>query len=553
MRTLSILLSFFLAACDNSETRDAGTDAAVVALLPTCESLEADGTDMLDPVASTLVGTVVPNEDRLAVPMTQNPALERGETIYRGLGFDRVSRGPGMDRMRRTDIATSAAATGRRSIAWFVQYADFQLVDDESPARIASGDNALIPGGLRAQEAWLPFAISGMNQTLTRIEEASRPYDFGIVSGDCSDNGQENELRWVMELMNGTPGMHVDSGDDDDPIPGPGNDPKDPFDPVAFPAPWLFVPGNHDVLVVGIFLPDATQAAVAIGDTAVSGTRDYRRYYAPITNGTVPADPERRLLSRADIVAALLADSATPGPVGHGYEPGSTVSAGANYTYDAIPNLLRIITIDTNDDTGGSTGLVHQATYDYLAAELEQARTDGVLVMVSSHHATSSIDRFEGQLGSTVVPDAVDPSMLETLVASHPHVVAWLVGHSHNNRVRPVRAMPGTATPGYWEIMTSAMADYPGQARLIELVDNGDDTLSIFVTVVDFDADTCMERRYRRLMVMEWVAAWTDDVSSDPLDMNVELVVPISADARARVTAATGHDVIESETALRGL
>ena len=37
----------------------------------------------------------------------------------------------------------------------------------------------------------------------------------------------------------------------------------------------------------------------------------------------------------------------------------------------------------------------------------------------------------------------------------------------------------------WWEINTSAIADWPEQSRLIELMDNGDGTLSIFGTLTN--------------------------------------------------------------------
>lgn len=177
-----------------------------------------------------------------------------------------------------------------------------------------------------------------------------------------------------------------------------------------------------------------------------------------------------------------------------------------------------------------------------------------MLVILSSHHSTTSIDRFEGQLGSTEVEDALSAEELEALVASRAEVIAWLVGHTHDNRVRAVPG-PDAARPGYWEIMTSAIADYPAQARTIELVDNADGTLSIFATVLDYDTDDCFERRFRALMQMEWVAAWVDDVSRDPEDQNVELVraVPTSASAAVAAASASGDARIESVTTLMGL
>ncbi|MCC6876980.1 MAG: hypothetical protein IT378_21930 [Sandaracinaceae bacterium] len=539
---------------DIDASTDSGTtDAGPQQTLPACEDTEDVGEGVLAPVASTLVGTIVPEVARAAGALRQNPATEDGEVMYRAMRLDRYARGPGHDHARRTDLGGEAAAGTRRSIAYFAHLSDFQLVDDESPARLASFDNPATSGALRSQEAWLPHAISAMNRTLARVARPARGYDFGIVTGDCADSAQENELRWVIELMNGQPGTELDSGDDDDPVPGPDNDPKDPFDPVAFPGPWLYVPGNHDVEVVGVSAPTDALRAQAIGTRPVGGARDYRRWYAPASMRTITADPERRILDREDIVAMLLADSNMPGPVGHGYPAAADVSLGANYVYDAIPGLLRIVALDTSDLTGGSEGLVLRATVDgFLVPALEQAELDGVLVMLASHHATTSIDVFPGQLGTTPLPDAVPPAELETLIAGYANVIAWLVGHSHDNRIRPI-AGPDAAHPGYWEIMTSAIADWPGQSRVIELVDNGNGTLSIYGTLVDFDTDTCMERRYRRLLTMEWSAAWSDPVHLEPEHRNVELVRAIPATAATAVSEAAEGDRIESETTLRGL
>ncbi|MFK7984458.1 MAG: hypothetical protein AB8I08_00375 [Sandaracinaceae bacterium] len=555
-RLLGVLLCSMLGgACDEDPPPldvgppDAGpTDAGP--LFPTCESTEPGA--LLPPTRSTLLSTVA-HAERLTAAGPFNPATERGESRYHTMGLDSVSEGPGVDRVLRDDLGGAVPpTTGRRSLAWFVHYADFQLVDDESPTRLAVADTPAIPSGLRAQEAYLPRALSAMNRTLSELERDERPFDFGIITGDCADSGQANELEWVLAAMNGTPGLNFDSGEDDDPVPGPDNDPKDPFDPVAFPAPWLYVPGNHDVLVTGIALQTEDAMAAALGTRARNGTRDYRQRYAAVTQGEVPADPMRRLVDRSEIVQRLLDDVGDPGPVGHGYAPSPDLSAGANYAYDAVPGVLRVLGLDTNDDTGGSNGLVHRATVDaFLVPELERAATDGVLVVLASHHATSSIDVFRSQLGTEVVPDAVPPEELEQIVAGHPEVIAWLVGHSHDNRIRAVPDESGDH-PGYWEIMAPALMDYPGQARLIELVDNADGTLSIFATNVDYRETGCLEQRFRRLMVMEYTSAWTDHVNEDPRHVNVEMLRAIPTSATESLAGAVGSPRIESQTTLRG-
>jgi hypothetical protein len=244
------------------------------------------------------------------------------------------------------------------------------------------------------------------------------------------------------------------------------------------------------------------------------------------------------------------------GPVGHGFAATGTVdtSLGANWSHDLIPGVLRIVSIDTSDRTGGSNGMVLQETIDgWLIPELDRAVTDHVLVVLASHHAMHAIDPFEGQLGSTPVTGALTGDAVEAIVAMRPEVIAWLVGHEHDNRIRPVMG-PDAAHPGYWEIMTSAIADWPSQARTIEIVDNGDGTLSIFATLIDYDTDDCFERRYRALTQIEWVTGWSEVRTLDAPNHNVELLRSIPASAMSAITAAhaTAATRIESLTTLSG-
>ncbi len=545
------------ASGDTPSTPDVPGDTARATLLPRCEDTEPMGSAMDLPfVASTLVGTIDTVATRVAsADPTTNPSTEMGELAYRGMMLDQYRRGPGTARLRRVNLGGDVAVvdTARRSIAYFVHVSDYQFVDDESPARLAQTDNPVISGGLRPQDGHLARAISAMHRTLGRIERPARQYDFGIITGDCADSAQLNETRWFIAAMDGGR-INPDSGADDDPVPGPDNDPKDPFVATAFPAPWLYVPGNHDLMVVGINIPDDVLRARAIGTMPFTGTRDYRRWYAPVRTSAAPADPDRRLIERAEIARELRAGAATPGPVGHGYTSMPDLRYGANYAYDAIPNLLRIVAIDTSDTTGGSSGMIRRdALTMWLVPELQRAQTDGMLVMLASHHPTTSIDRRMGEIGAEVA-DAVPPDEIERTVAGFSNVIAWLVGHEHDNRVRPI---PGAdvAHPGYWEIETSALADWPGETRIVELVNNGNGTLSIFATLIDFDTMNCLERRYRRLQMMDFLAGWSSDHRGSAMDRNVELVIPTPTSTTTRVSAASAMAPprIESDTSLRGM
>lgn len=543
------------AAADSSDDVAADTGSRDTGpLLPACSDMDPDQPG----AASTLVASVQPMRAPLAMADTSpeaNPVTETGEQRYRTQGLDQYTRGPAQARLRRVELGGDVApATTRRSLAWFVHFSDTQLVDDESPTRLAQYDNPATSGAIRPQEAYLPRVMSAMNRTLTALARPERPFQFGVVAGDCADSAQSNELQWFMQVMDGARGIETDSGQNDDPIPGPDNDPKDPFDAVPFPAPWYFVPGNHDVLVVGVSVTDMAMSSRALGTLPSTGTRDYRQWYAPVTTNRVPADPRRALLDRATMVSTLRNGPATPGPAGHGFPTNATTTLGANYEADVVPGLLRMIAIDTSDTSGGSPGMLRQAQVDgFLRPALERARTDGVLAVLSSHHSTASMDQREGELGG-MVADAVAPSSVEALVASYPNVILWLVGHDHDVHIRPVRGASAQA-PGYWEVQSGAIADWPSQARTLELVDNGNGTLSIFGTMIDFQTNSCMERRFRRLALMDFLSGWERDHRGNDGDRNVELVVPLPAAAAARIAAASAAAPtrLESETTLRGM
>ena len=53
-----------------------------------------------------------------------------------------------------------------------------------------------------------------------------------------------------MGVLNGGT-VDPDSGLDDDPIEGPGNDPQDSFTAEGLDFPWIIAMGNHDELILG--------------------------------------------------------------------------------------------------------------------------------------------------------------------------------------------------------------------------------------------------------------------------------------------------------------
>ena len=71
------------------------------------------------------------------------------------------------------------------------------------------------------------------------------------------------------------------------------------------------------------------------------------------------------------------------------------------------------------------------------------------------------------------------------LMLKYPHAVAWVAGHSHENKIVPYK---GTDGGGFWSIRSSALVDWPKQNRLLQVFDNHDGNLSIFGTLIDHAA-----------------------------------------------------------------
>jgi hypothetical protein len=67
-------------------------------------------------------------------------------------------------------------------------------------------------------------------------------------------------------------------------------------------------------------------------------------------------------------------------------------------------------------------------------------------------------------------------------------VIAHVNGHEHQNYVLPHRCEDdGQGDNPFVEVSTAAHIDFPQQSREIELVDNGDGTTSLVLTVLDHD------------------------------------------------------------------
>jgi hypothetical protein len=265
----------------------------------------------------------------------------------------------------------------------------------------------------------------------------------------------------------------------------------------------------------------------------------------------VPPDPDRRILSTAEYKAEIGGR--------HGFkhvEAAERRASGGNATYYAFRPVkgVELISLDTVAEGGGSNGNLDHPQYRWLERKLRAARKAGRLVIAYGHHtlATMSNRRADEEAGScspTPKPGCdADPrrstpihrgtrgsAPVRSLLLRYPNVVAYVAGHTHDNRVDLVRR--GRA--GFWQINTASHADTPQQSRLIELMDNRDGTLSLFATVLDHAAPieapapgtAAAALTDTQLASLSRVLAWNDPQAERGAlgrrqDRNVELVLP---------------------------
>ena len=151
----------------------------------------------------------------------------------------------------------------RRSLSYFGQLTDFQLADEESPARVEFLDqdpSGFAKSAWRPQEALQPFVIDWSIRQLNLFAGASpvqqgdgsrAPMGFTLLTGDQADNKQLNENRWVRTLI---------EGGTLDPNSGSSN-PLD-WDPLQHPS-------------CAAYTPDAAHLAEAARYTGVQDYDDY--------------------------------------------------------------------------------------------------------------------------------------------------------------------------------------------------------------------------------------------------------------------------------------
>jgi 3',5'-cyclic AMP phosphodiesterase CpdA len=372
-----------------------------------------------------------------------------------------------------------------RLVARIAHLTDAQIVDEESPGRLASL-GALNNSAWRPHERYSLHLLDGMIRAVNAYHQHVAPIDFLIHTGDALDNVQLNELHWFLDCFDGRT-LDPLSGVDDRAVEDRGPvllDPHAPFRAEGLyrsgihgdeaSIPWYAVMGNHDRYAIGVLpvvprldgglmapLPGGVRLGLFLPVVLVPDGPLAYGAILPASVGPLPQlilpsivtpNPDRRFVTPAEFTAAHF-DTLT-GPPGHGF-----AAKGRTWYADTPVPGLRLIVLDTSltpvTIPGGDyhAGGLTSEQVRFLRAELEIAQQANELVVLATHHPSADL--------SVMLATTIQPAGLQGLLYAHPQVVVHLAGHSHRPRV--------TDRGNYLEVETSAIIDAPQEGRIIEI------------------------------------------------------------------------------------
>jgi metallophosphoesterase (TIGR03767 family) len=535
------------------------------------------------------------------------------ETIQQGpsVGFMQLQTGPGepfITRSSKLGGARSGRAKTRKSLLFFGQLTDPQIVDEMSTARIDFLDEAGAPAqdGVRPQDTLsthqFDSIIRNMNANRTSAVKPgsgkSAKLGFVINTGDMADSQQFNETNWVVSLLDGgmvdpfsgkaisdtnpcggqsaetiarlnadvaarhytgfqdyddyvAPDARKQAFWDPDAAPPGGagsysdwprypgllDRAQQPFQAAGIDVPWYTARGNHDGLVTGnVYATFALARSLITGcskifpndkfDPNIYKGRSVAEIFDDIVKNPqrqqellggalpVPPDPDRHYIDQRDYKKLHnTGDNAH----GYGYVDKTELSKSkgvASYYAFSPKKGFRFVSMDTVAEGGSEKGNVDDPQYKWLEKELDKNsstewkgsqlvhdRDPDNLVVVYSHHKIEDLTAAAPDEAAGACKAEVDPGCdrdprkstpmhfgnkgknpIRDLFLKYPNVIAFVTGHSHKNEVKSFDRKGKT---GFWQINTASHADFPQQAREIELMDNRDGTLSLFNTMLN--------------------------------------------------------------------
>lgn len=531
---------------------------------------------------------------------TLEASIELGPVVRAGsaAAYHRLALAPGVLRVRRDELGTGGRRDrSSRSLLYLAHLTDLQLADVASPGRFEFMEafaglpeaRDLVPAQ-RPQEAFAAHAASELVRAVGRRAESpdtGAPLSLAVSTGDNIDNAQWNELEWYLALLSGGvvspgsgrpyegvqragwPGELYWRPDAPDgrfqrergfpAMPGVLDEAMAAFTAAGLAVPWVSCFGNHDGLPFGEVVPTDGYRAVLTGarkaaslpaGLGVLGHADdlYRAPEGFLAGPWLPvaSDAGRSVVGRREFVAAHLA---APGaPDGHGFGP-ENLDAGTAYAALDVGMHVRLLVLDTTNLDGDPHGSIGARQLGWLEEQLVSAHSsfeapgggrsrtgpEDRFVVLASHHGLATLTnlrRIEGGLE----PDQprAGRDQVRRLLHRFPNVVLWLNGHRHVNEVA-VRTAPGGGS-AFVEVSTCSVADWPSQARLVELVANADGTISVLTEMLDHlgpvdpsdaaDGAARLGSLHREIAANVPPAGVRPSLEGRPGDRNVEVLLP---------------------------
>ena len=286
-----------------------------------------------------------------------------------------------------------------------------------------------------------------------------------------------------------------------------------PFEAAGLTRPSYVTYGNHDGTVQGNLhalqlLDDLAKGCVK--PLTLSGVAGLDVLGAsPARTIVVPPDAERGFADRPTY-RALHATGRQADAHGFAFVDREELEASRGdasyYAFTPKPGI-RMIAINTvaEGDKIRSTGNLDSPQFRWIQREIAAAERRAELIVLFGHHPIGSLTNraADEEAGDCALRAVTGPGCdrdprvsrplrlgpdLRALLLAHPHVIAYVAGHTHENRINAHRRTGAAPRGGFWAIETASEIDWPIQSRLLEIMDNRDGTLSIFGTLIDHGA-----------------------------------------------------------------
>ena len=444
-----------------------------------------------------------------------------------GVGSELVD-GPPEVHVARRDLGGDPAtlnAPDRRVLLRLLQLTDLHVIDAASPARAewveARAHDPFWRPLLHLHRPYEALVNAGVAAMAASVGTWSGdPIELAVVTGDCIDNAQANELDAYFSLLDGgsfvlpyagplEPAWRAEpAGDGNWPFWRPTDEAPDvwkqrfgfpvvpdllaavsaPVRSVGLGMPWFSVVGNHDVMRQGTAFTTPELDAIAVGRWKHAGPANLaitdplndfitrpQDFSCGLPRFPIIPSPDRRAITTEEFIRAHRER-------GRGFPVGTTAGRG-DYAVDTEGGV-RLVMLDTNHPSGSYQGSVGSSQLEWVDAQLRSAVERPCVIV--SHHGYVSLDNTYGS------PRLGTPE-LEAVLHRYGNVVAWVSGHRHRHRVRACPDPTGR-TAGFWSITTGSMIDWPCQGRVIEIVADASGCVGVVSTIVDHDALAWEER-----------------------------------------------------------